>query len=139
MATSGNFLTSDSGQGGGNFYGRMIFEWWETGRGISGSVGYHNIAYHLKTYGGSPSYWQNFYQGSMNVDGAGYSWGTTQAYGGGATSFGDYGKTLYTDSAGNRSFGASAQGGVFYNTINTSGSGSWGLDNIPLHATLTAL
>lgn len=137
MATSGNFITSNSGQGGGNYYGQMIFEWWETGRGISGSVGYHNIAYHLKTYGGSPSYWQMFYNGSMNVDGAGYSWGTTQAYGGGATVFGDYGKTLYTDSAGNRSFGASAQGGIYYNTINTSGSGSWALDWIPLHSNIT--
>lgn len=138
MATSGNFVTSDSGQGGGNYYGRMIFEWWETSRGISGSVGYHNISYHLKTYGGSTAYWQYFYQGSMNVDGSGYSFPSpTKAYGGGATVFGDYSKTMYTDSAGNRSFGASAQGGVYNNTINTSGSGSWSLDNIPLHANIT--
>lgn len=133
MATSGNFLTSDSGQGGGNFYGRMIFEWWQTGAGISGSVGYHNISYHLKTYGGSSAYYQYFFNGSMNVDGVGYSWGTTKAYGAGATSFGDYANTLYTDSNGNRSFGASAQGGIYNNTINTSGSGSWWLDNIPLY------
>lgn len=139
MATSGSFLTSDSGQGGGNFYGRMIFEWWRYGAGISGNVGYHNIAYHLKTYGGNASYWQNFYNGSMNVDGAGYSWGTTKAYGNGATVFGDYYKTLYTDSAGNRSFYASAQGGIFNNTINTSGSGSWALDNIPLYGGITAV
>jgi len=71
MATSGNFLTSDSGQGGGNFYGRMIFEWWQVNSGISGSVGYHGINYHLKTYGGSSSYYQYFYNGSMNVDGSG--------------------------------------------------------------------
>lgn len=140
MATSGNFLTSDSGQGGGNYYSRMIFEWWQTASGISGSVGYHNISYHLKSYGGSTSYWQYFYQGSMNVDGSGYSWASpTKVYGGGATVFGDYSKTMYTDSNGNRSFGASAQGGIYYNTINTSGSGSWALDNIPLHAVLTAL
>ncbi len=132
MATSGNFLTSDSGQGGGNFYGRMIFEWWQVNSGISGSVGYHGINYHLKTYGGSSGYYQYFYNGSMNVDGAGYSWGTTVAYGNGATVFGDYGKTLYTDGNGNRSFGASAQGGIYYNTINTSGSGSWALDHINL-------
>lgn len=139
MATSGNFLTSDSGQGGGNFYGRMLFEWWQTGSGISGSVGYHNISYHLKTYGGSSGYYQYFYNGSMNVAGAGYSWGTTKAYGNGATSFGDYGNTIYTDSSGNSSFGASAQGGIFNNTINTSGSGSWGLDNIALYGALDSV
>lgn len=130
--TSGNFLTSDSGQGDANYYGRMIFEWWETGSGISGSVGYHNISYHLKTYGGNSSHYQYFFRGSMNVDGAGYSWGTTQAWGGGATVFGDYSNTLYTDGAGNRTFGASAQGGIFVNTINTSGSGGWTLNTINL-------
>lgn len=140
MATSGNFLTSASGTGGGNFYDRMIFEWWRTGSGYSGSVGYHNISYHLKTYGGSTGYWVSFYQGSMNVDGTGRSFASpTKAYGGGATVFGDYSKTLYTNSAGNRSFSASAQGGIYYNTINTTGSGSWSLPNIPLNATLTAL
>ena len=139
MATSGNFLTSDSGQGGGNYYGRMIFEWWEVSSGIAGAVGYHGINYHLKTYGGSSSYWQSFFQGSMNVDGAGYSWGTTSAYGNGATVFGDYGNTLYTNSVGDRSFSASAQGGIFLNTINTSGSGSWALDHINLWGGVTSI
>lgn len=133
MATSGNFLTSDSGQGSANFYGRMIFEWWQTSSGLSGSVGYHNISYHLKTYGGSSGYYQYFSNGSMNVDGSGYSWGATQAYGNGATVFGDYSKTLYTNSVGDRSFSASAQGSIFVNNvINTSGSGSWSLDHINL-------
>ena len=137
MATSGNFITSDSGQGGGGYYSRMIFEWWRTGWGRSGSVGYHNIAHHLKSWDGNTTYWQYFYNGSMNVDGNGYSWGTTKVYGGGATVFGDYGLTLYTDSAGNRSFGASAQGGIYTAAINTSGSGSWALDNIPMHSAIT--
>jgi hypothetical protein len=139
MATSGNFVTSDSGQGDAFYYSRMIFEWWQVSSGISGAVGYHGINYHLKTYGGQTPYWQYFYQGSMNVDGAGYSWGTTQAYSGGATVFGDYGNTLYTNSVGDRSFGASAQGGVFYNTINTSGSGSWALDHINLWGGVTSI
>lgn len=137
MATSGNFVTSDSGQGGGVYYSRFIFEWWETGRGISGDRGYHNISYYLKSYDGNPSYWQYFYNGSMSVAGVGYSWGTTKVYGGGATVFGTYSNTIYTDSGGNASFGASAQGGVYNNTINTSGSGSWSLDFIPLHSNIT--
>lgn len=137
MATSGNFLTSDSGQGGGNFFGRLIFEWWRTGAGISGSVGYHNISYTLKTYGGSSGYWQQVYNTSMNVDGSGYSRGTTQSFGAGATTLLSGSKTLYTDGSGNRSFGASAQAGIFYNNINTSGSGGWALDNIALHANIT--
>lgn len=132
MATSGNFLTSDSGQGGGNYYGRLIFEWWQVSSGISGSVGYHGINYHLKTYGGSGSYYQWLYNCSMNVDGAGYSRGNGPAYGGGQVVLGDYGNTLYTNSSGDRSFGASAQGGIYYNTINTSGSGGWSLDHINL-------
>lgn len=140
MATSGNFLTSDSGQGGGNFYGRTIFEWWRTDWGRSGSQGYHNISFTHKTYGGSGGYWQYFYQGSMNVDGSGYGYASPiQAYGAGATTLGSGSKTLYTDSAGNRSFGASAQGGVYYNTINTSGSGSWALDNIPMYGDINAI
>lgn len=140
MATSGNFLTSDSGQGGGNFYGRTIFEWWRTGWGRSGGVGYHNISFTHKTYGGSSSYYQKFYQGSMNVDGAGYGYPSPiTAYGAGVTTLGSGSKTLYTNSAGNRWFSASAQGGIVWNTINTSGSGGWDLDNIPMHASLTAL
>ena len=137
MATSGSFLTSDSGQGGGNFYGRLIFEWWRTGAGISGNVGYHNISFTLKTYGGSTGYWQQLYNSSMNVDGQGYSRGSFQAYGGGATTVFSGSKTLYTDGNGNRSFGASAQAGIYYNNINTSGSSSWSLDNIALHANIT--
>jgi hypothetical protein len=139
MATSGNFLTSDSGQGGGNFYGRMIFEWSRTASGISGGLGYHTIKYHLKTHGGSPSYYQYFFQGSMTVDGTGYSFPTTAAYGGGATVFGDYSKTLKTNTAGDRSFSASAKGGIFNNTINTSGSGSWALNNIALYGKIDSL
>lgn len=134
--TSGNFITSDSGQGNAQYYGRMIFEWWETGSGISGSVGYHNISYHLKSYGGQSGYWQYFYNGSMNVDGAGYSWGKTQVWGNGATVFGDYSNTLYTNSSGQRSFSASAQGGIFNNTINTSGSGSWTFNDIALYGAI---
>jgi hypothetical protein len=131
--TSGNFITSDTGQSPP----RLIFEWWETGSGISGAVGYHNISYHLKSYGGSTYSYSVFHNGSMNVDGAGYSWGDTNLWGGGATVFGDYSNTLYTDSSGNRSFGASAQGGIYTYAINTSGSGSWSLNNIPLHANIT--
>lgn len=137
MATSGSFLTSDSGQGGGNYFGRLIFEWWRTSWGRSGSVGYHNISYQLKSYGGSSGYWQYTYNTSMNVDGTGYSRGQTQTYGAGATTLLSGSKTLYTDGAGNRSFGASAQSGIYTNAINTSGSGSWGMDNIPMYATIS--
>jgi hypothetical protein len=139
MATSGYFITSDSGQGGGGYYGQLVFEWWRDNWGRSGSVGYHNISYTLKTYGGSSSYWQYAYNNSMNVDGTGYSRGQTQAYGAGATTILSGSKTLYTDGAGNRSFGASAQAGIYTASINTSGSGSWALDNIPMYATLSGL
>lgn len=139
MALSGNFLTSDSGQGGGNFYGRTVFEWWRTGWGRSGNQGYHDISFTWKSYGGSSGYWQNFYQPSLNVNGSGI--GTigsgSRVYGAGATTIGSGSFRLWTNSAGNASFGASAQGGIYYNTINTSGSGSWALDNIPMHASIT--
>lgn len=137
MALSGYFITSDSGQGGGGYYGQLVFEWWRDSWGRSGGVGYHNISYTLKTWGGSASYWQYAYNNSMNVDGTGYSRGQTQAYGAGATTILNGGKTLYTDGAGNRSFGASAQAGIYTNAINTSGSGSWALDNIPMYATIS--
>ena len=73
----------------------------------------------------------------MNVDGTGYSRGQTQVYGAGATTILSGGKTLWTDGAGNRSFGASAQAGIYTNAINTSGSGSWSMDNIPMYATIS--
>jgi len=138
MATSGNFLTSDSGQGGGSYFSRLIFEWWRTGWGRSGSVGYHNISYTLKSYGGSSGYWMYTYNNSMNVDGSGYSRGQTQVYGAGATTILSGSKTLYTDSVGNRSFGASAQAGIYTNAVNSSGSGSWSMDNIPMGATFSS-
>ena len=137
MATSGSFLTSDSGQGGGNYFGRLIFEWWRTDWGRSGSSGYHNISYTLKSYGGSSGYWQYTYNTSMNVDGTGYSRGQTQTYGAGATTLLSGSKTLWTDSVGNRSFGASAQSGIYTASINTSGSGSWSMDNIPMYGDIT--
>lgn len=139
MATSGNFLTSPSGQGGGSYFDRLIFEWWRDSWGRSGSVGYHNISYRLKSYGGSSGYWFYCYNNSMNVDGTGYSRGQTQVYGAGATTILSGSKTLYTDGAGNRSFGASAQAGIYTNAVNTSGSGSWALDTIPMYPTLSAL
>lgn len=137
MATSGNFLTSPSGQGGGSYFDRLIFEWWRTGSGLSGSVGYHNISFTLKSYGGASGYWMYCYNNSMNVDGSGHSRGQTQVYGAGATTILSGSQTLYTDSAGNRSFGASAQAGIYTNSVNTSGSGSWALDNIPINVQIT--
>lgn len=134
MATSGSFLTSDSGQGDSQFYGRTIFNWSRTSWGRTGSVGYHNISFTHKTYGGQSGYYQYFYQGSMNVDGQGYSYASPiKAFGAGATTLGSGSKTLNTNSSGDRSFSASAQGGIFNNTINTTGSGSWALDNIPMY------
>lgn len=137
MATSGSFLTSDSGQGGGSYFSRLIFEWWRTGWGRSGGAGYHNISYQLKSYGGNSGYWQYTYNTSMNVDGTGYSRGQTQTYGAGATVLLSGSKTMWTDGAGNRSFGASAQSGIYTNAVNSSGSGSWGLDNIPMDTNIT--
>jgi len=142
MATSGNFLTSDSGQGGGVFYGRMIYEWGRNSWGRSGGLGYHNLWYRLKTYGGNSSYYQYFYQGYMNMDGTGHSQGggSIQAYGAGATSiFGTKNKTVYTNSAGNKTISTSAHGGIYYNTINTSGSANFALDNIPMYGDITSI
>lgn len=136
MATSGSFLTS-VGSGGGSFFNRLIFEWRRTGWGRDGNRGYHNISYTLKTYGGASNYWQNVHNASMNVDGTGYSRGTVQAFGAGATTILSGSKRLYTNSAGNRSFGASAQAGIYTYAINTSGSGSWSLNNIPMHASIS--
>ena len=62
MATSGNFVTSDSGTG--TYFTRLVFEWWRDNWGRSGSSGYHNISYTLKTYGGSTSVWVYTYNNS---------------------------------------------------------------------------
>lgn len=131
MATSGNFVTNNSG------HGQYIFEWWRTDWGRSGGSGYHNISYRLKSYGGSSNSWVYSNSCSMNVDGTGYSAGKIQMWGGGATTLLSGSKTLWTDGSGNRSFGASAVGALYTNANNTSGSGSWSLDNIPMYGDIT--
>lgn len=139
MATSGSFLTSPSGAGGGVFFDRLIFVWERYEWGRSGNKGYHKIKYLLKSYGGSSTYYQTVFNASMNVDGSGYSWGTTNMYGNGATAFGWYYKTLYTNTSGARSFGASAKAGITTYAINSSGSGSWSLNTIPMYGGISSL
>ncbi len=138
MATSGNFLTSDSGRGDGQFYGRTQFTWTRTGWGYSGSVAYHDIYWEWRTWGGSSGYYQYFYNGSGNVNGGGFSIPSpTKAFGNGATLLRNGSFRVYTNANGDASFGASFQGGVYTAAINTSGSGGWNLDNIPLTVTQT--
>lgn len=141
MATSGSFLTSAAGHGqGANFWDRAIFQWSRTGWGYSGAVGYHNISWSLKTYNGNGSYYVKVFNGSGSVNGAGMGFvgSGTNAYGNQATTLASGSFTLYTNSSGNASFSASAQMGIYYAAINSTGSGSWSLDNIPIHATLTS-
>lgn len=139
MATSGSFLTSVASYpgSGGNFYNRLRFSWTRTGWGRSGDRGYHDISFTLKTYGGSSGYWVYAFNNSMNVAGTGYSRGQTQAYGNGATTILSGSRRIWTNTSGNASFSASAQAGIYYAAVNSSGSNSWSLDNIPMHASIT--
>ena len=59
-----------------------------------------------------------------------------ELYNGTVVASGTY--TLYHDGSGNRSFGASAQGAIYYYAVNCTGSGAWDLPSIPRQATLSS-
>ena len=139
MALSGSQFTSDSGRGSSTLYGNTVFSWSRTGWGYSGSIAYHDIYWEWRTNGGASNYWQYFFNGSGNVNGGGFSIASpTQAFGNGATLLSSGSFRLFTDTVGNASFPVSLQGGIYTAVINTTGSWTLYLDNIPLTISQTA-
>lgn len=129
MASSGSFNTS-------GYSGRYLtFSWSVASQNIANNQ--TTINWSLKGAGGPTNNWFKSGNFQVVIDGAVvYSSATRiNLYNGTLVASGSY--TLTHDSAGNKSFSASAQAGIYYVAVNCSGSGSWALPQIPRQATAT--
>jgi hypothetical protein len=127
MATSGSFDTSDAGNMGGS-PDRMHFEWGLASQNQGGN--YSTINWNIRGWGGLNGYWTQNYQAIVDIHGQRVqTTGSFQMYQN--SIFGSGSLNIGHDGAGNASFGASASGRIYYNTVNSSGSGSWSLPRIP--------
>lgn len=132
MATSGSFSTNDAGIGS-SYPDRATFNWWQNSQDIGSNK--TNISFDLKADGGASSWWSQYFNTSLNVDGQGWSVGSTKGYQGQVLISGS--KDIWHNNDGSKSFSASAQTGITTTAINSRGSGSWSLNNIPRHASIT--
>lgn len=129
MANSGSFTTTSC-------EGRSLtFNW---------SVRSQNVASNQTTINwslvGSGSYtagWVTCGNFKVIIDGkqAYYSSTRVNVYSGTVVASGTY--TFTHDSSGNKSFTASAEAGIYYVSVNCSGSGTWSLPSISRSATIT--
>ena len=113
------------------------FSWWRTGYSIEGN--YTDIAWNLVAYGGiTASKYVYVKEKYVTVDGSTQSNATSEKTVNGMTPFSGTAR-LYHDTAGNRSFSASAGGAFYYSgSYNSTGSGWWELPTIPRTSTPTA-
>ena len=129
MASSGSFNTS-------GYSSRYLnFSWSVASQNIANNQ--TTINWTLKGAGGPTNNWFKSGNFQVVIDGAVvYSSATRiNLYNGTTVASGSY--TLTHDSAGNKSFSASAQAGIYTVAVNCSGSGSWALPQIPRQATAT--
>lgn len=130
MASNGSFNTS-------GYSGRYLtFTWNVASQSIANNQ--TTINWTLKGAGGPTNTWYKSGNFQVVIDGAVvYSSATRiNLYNGTVVASGSY--TLTHDGAGNKSFSASAQAGIYTVAVNCSGSGSWALPQIPRQATLTS-
>jgi len=126
MASSGAIETNAVG-GLGSSPNRMRVEWSLASQNEDANQS--TISWNVRGYGGASGYWTQNFQGRTWVDGAlVQATGSFQMYQNSIFGSGNY--TMGHDSAGNRSFGISADGRIYYNTVNSSGSGSWSLPGL---------
>lgn len=129
MASSGSFNTSSYS----NRY--LTFSWWVNSQDIANNK--TNIGWKLVGAGSASGYYVsgNFkvvingstvYSSSTRIQ----LWNGTQVASGSLD--------IYHDGAGNKSFSASAEAGIYYVAVNCRGSGSWSLPSIPRQANITS-
>jgi hypothetical protein len=127
MATSGSFNTTSSN-------GRYLtFNWSLQSQSVSGN--YSVISWQLVGAGSSGYVICGNFKVNILGNQEFYSSTRINVYVGTVVASGT--KTIYHDSAGNKSFDAYAEAGIYYTAVNCSGSGSWALPNIPRSATIT--
>lgn len=129
MANSGSFNT-------GGYDGRCLnFSWSVASQSIANNT--TTINWTLKGAGGNSSVWYQAGNFKVIIDGVQRYFSATriQLWNGTVVASGSV--TLSHDSAGNRSFSAYAEAGIYTIAVNCSGSGSWSLPTIPRKANLT--
>ena len=133
MATSGSFNTATYTTGGKTRY--LTFSWERTSYSVDKNTS--TISYTLKgngTYTG----WINTRNIKLVINGTTVytATGPIKVYNGTVLKSGTI--TISHNSDGTKSFSASAEAGIYYSTINSTGSGSFTLNTIPRKSTVTA-
>lgn len=106
---------------------RMRVEWGLAAQNEDGN--YSVINWNVRGVGGVGGYWVQNFQARIWIDGAlVQQTGSFQMYQ--DSYFGSGQRTIGHDGNGNRGFGISADGRIYYNNVNSSGSGSWGLPGL---------
>ena len=130
MASSGSFDT--------NAYSvrYLTFNWWVNSQDIGGN--YTDIGWNLVGNGGSTTSWYKAGNFKVVIDGEQvyYSSDRISLYNGTTVASGT--KRIYHNSDGARSFGASAEAGIYYVAVNVSGSGSWELPRIARYSNISS-
>ena len=130
MASSGSFDT--------NAYSvrYLTFNWWVNSQDIGGN--YTEIGWNLVGNGGSTTSWYTAGNFKVVIDGEQvyYSSDRISLYNGTPVASGT--KRIYHNSDGARSFGASAEAGIYYVAVNVSGSGSWELPRIARYSNISS-
>lgn len=131
MASSGSFNTNAYSSGDWERY--LRFEWSVQSQSVANNT--TTISYTLKGAGGATNNWHQSGNFKLVIDGSTvYSSATRiNLMNGTVVKSGTF--TMSHDSAGKRSFSASAEAGINLYAVNCRGSGSWSLPDIPRAAT----
>jgi len=134
MASSGNFNTN--GYGSGDWYRYLNFSWSVQSQSIANNT--TTIKWTLKGAGGATNNWYESGNFRVVIDGSVvYSSATRiNLKNGTVVASGTY--TMTHNSAGARSFSASAEAGIYYVAVNCRGNSSWDLPTIPRAATINS-
>ena len=131
MASSGSFNTNAYSDSEVTRY--LTFSWSIESQSIVNNT--TTIAWTLKGNGNPTSYWVKSGNFRVIIDGDTVYQSADRITLYGTTTVASGRKTLTHNSDGTRSFGASAQAGIYYSAVNCSGSGSWSLTQIPRYGT----
>ena len=130
MASSGSFNTT-------GYQGRYLtFAWSVSSQSVANNT--TTIAWTLKGAGSAQSSWYRAGNFKVVINGSTVYSSTTriQLYDGTLVASGNF--TMTHDTAGNKTFSASAEAGIYTVAVNCSGSGSFTLPQIARAATITA-
>lgn len=130
MATSGSFDTTHRVSGSYNTYAH--FDWWQTGQSTANNTTSIDWTFSGRT--ASSHQYIYVYGASVTVDGSTKSGWSGNMYNGTQMLSGS--KTIWHNSDGTKTFGASGYITQYSSSANYSGSGSWTLNTIPRKATL---